>query len=229
MECLDSNKFTPKQFASLRGQLEYIASGTRPDVAFSLAKLSQVKSEEARNEHAKSLNSAIRKVKSDDIRILFPVQDLESVCFRSYSDAAFANSSDLKSQLGIVIVLIDKYYKAAAIHYASWKSRRVVRSVLAAELYAFVSCHDYCQTLAHDLNTITGRRFPVHLMTDSKSIFNTITKLSGVSEKRLLIDIAYLRQSYSCGQISNTGHVISKFNIADALTKPVKASLLHKT
>ena len=56
-------------------------------------------------------------------------------------------------------------------------------------------------------------------MTDSKSIFDTITKLSRVAEKRLIIDISALRQSYSSSEITNIGHVLSEFNLADALTK----------
>ena len=91
-----------------------------------------------------------------------------------------------------------------------------------------MSSHDYCQVLAHDLESITGRKFPVHLMTDSKSIFDTITKLSGVSEKRLMIDISALRQAYSTGEISNIGHVLTKYNIADSLTKRSKCALLDE-
>ncbi len=64
-------------------------------------------------------------------------------------------------------------------------------------------------------------------MTDSKSIFDTITKLSGVSEKRLMIDISALRQSYTKGEIANIGHVLSKFNIADGLTEKNKGNLLQ--
>ncbi len=83
----------------------------------------------------------------------------------------------------MIILLMDKYNNAYLIHYASWKSRRVIRSVLAAENYAFVACEDFCQILAHDLGKIVGRKFPILLMTDSKSVFDTITKLSSASVK----------------------------------------------
>ncbi len=116
--------------------------------------------------------------------ILFPKLDLSSLTTRGYSDSGFANNPDLKSQLGIVVMLVDKFEIAALIHYASWKTRRVVTSVLAAELFAFVASHDFCEIMSHDLNLISGIKFPIHLMTDSKSKFDTITKLSGVSEKQ---------------------------------------------
>ena len=142
---------------------------------------------------AKSLNSAITYAQNTNLGIKFPKLNTETTTIREYSDAGFAKNDDLKSQLGMIILLVDKYHNACLLHYASWKSRRVVRSILAAELYAFVSYNDCCQIIAHDLFRIVGKRFPVHLMTDSKSIFDTVTKLSSVSEKRLMIDISSLR------------------------------------
>ncbi len=56
-----------------------------------------------------------------------------------------------------------------------------------AEVYALSACHDFCQILSHDLLRITGKKFEIYLMTDAKSMFDTITKRSTVSEKRLLL------------------------------------------
>ena len=164
---------------------------------------------------AKSLNSAITYAQNTSLGIKFPKLNIETTNIRGYSDAGFANNDDLKSQLGMVILLVDENHNACILHYASWKSRRLVRSILAAEFYAFVSWNGYCQIIAHDLFRIVGKRFPVHLMTDSKSIFDTVIKLSNVSEKRLTIDISSLRQSYATREIENIGHVLTKFNIGD--------------
>ena len=208
-----------KLFSHILRKLGYIANGTRPDMSFDFSSLSRLKTKDLSSTHIRDLNQDVRELQKTELGIVFPKLDIESVCIRGYSDAGFANTDDLKSQLSIMIFLIDKHCNASLIHYASWKSRRIVRSVLAAELFAFVSCNDFCQILAHDMHLITGKRFPVHLITDSKSIFDTITKLSSVSEKRLMIDISALRQSYSSGEISNIGHVSSKHNLADSLTK----------
>eukprot|EP00171_Calliarthron_tuberculosum_P023237 IDg23237t1 len=151
---------------------------------------------------------------------------MNSLCIRGYADAGFASNSDMSSQLGMIILLADDNGKASVIHYASWKCRRVTRSVLAAEIYALSACFDFCFTFAHDLANILGKKIPIFLFTDSKSIFDTITKLSSVSEKRLLIDISSLRQSYSSGEISNIGHILSEFNPADPLTKKMNSPLL---
>ena len=65
-------------------------------------------------------------------------------------------------------------------------------------------------------------------MTDSKSIFDNITKLSCVADKRLMMDISALLQSYSSGEITNIGYLLSEFNLADGLTKKTKSKILDK-
>jgi len=70
-----------------------------------------------------------------------------------------------------------------------------------------------------DLQTILGRKISTEMYTDSKSLFDTITKLSTVSEKRMLIDVAAIRESYASGEIRNVAHILSKHNIANPFTK----------
>ena len=78
---------------------------------------------------------------------------------------------------------------------------------------------DYSLALAHDLSTFSGCKVQTVLYTDSKCLFDTITKLSTVSEKRLLIDIAAIRETYTNGDLSNVAHVASKHNLANIFTK----------
>ena len=70
------------------------------------------------SEDRKPFYKAISKLK-DDIGILFPKLDLESVKVVGYSDASFAGNKDLSSQFGMFILIVDKYEKACVIHYAS--------------------------------------------------------------------------------------------------------------
>lgn len=65
-------------------------------------------------------------------------------------------------------------------------------------------------------------------MIDSKSTFDAITKLSSLSEKRLLIDIAALCQSYISGEIQNLGHAVSELKLADALTIEIESKVFEK-
>ena len=125
----------------------------------------------------------------------------------------------------MMILLCDDLGNAAIIHYASWKCKRVTISILAAGVYALIACFDYCFTLAHDFASILSQTVPIEILTDSKSIFDRITKLASVSEKRLLIELSALRQACVSGQIRNLGHVPSQYNIADPLTKKIKSDL----
>ena len=57
------------------------------------------------------------------------------------------------------------------------------------------------------------------MYTDSKCVFDTIANLSTVTEKRLLIDISVIGESYNTGELSNVAYVASKFNLANVFTK----------
>ena len=173
------------------------------------------------------LNSAVRMANTPR-HIVIPKLDLASLHIVGYADAAFANNHDLSSQLGFVILLKDKYDNASIIHYGSWKCHRVTRSVLGAEIYAFSHCLDHVLAFAHDLSTMLQRKVKTVVLTDSKCLFDTITKLSTVSEKRLLIDIAAIREAYTNGDLTNVLHVVSTYNLANVFTKTkADTKMLH--
>ena len=63
------------------------------------------------------------------------------------------------------------------------------------------------------------RAVPMHLLTDSKSLFDIISKGTRTSEKRIMLDIHAAREGYRTREISNIGFVRSSSNLADGLTK----------
>ncbi len=63
------------------------------------------------------------------------------------------------------------------------------------------------------------RKVATVVFTDSKCLFDSITKLSTVSEKRLLIDIAAIRENYFNGDLTNVADVASRYSLANAFTK----------
>ena len=69
---------------------------------------------------------------------------------------------------------------------------------------------------------------PIIMFKDSKYLFDTITRLTKISEKRLLIDVAALTQSYVNGELFKIGHVSSFYNLADPLTKKANSKLLEE-
>jgi hypothetical protein len=74
--------------------------------------------------------------------------------------------------------------------------------VLTSELYLIVAGFDIDAVLQNTTSKIISKAIPLILCTDSYSLYNCITKLSTTAEKRLIIDIIGLRQSYKRQKIN---------------------------
>ena len=210
------------QYRSMRMRLAWLAN-TRPDLQFEISQIAQVTAQRFKDDaqaHLRRLNAAIRYAHSNPAHLKFPKLDYSSLHIIGYSDAAFANNHDLSSQLGRIILLTDKNKAAIPISFKSYKSRRVTRSVLSAEVIAFADLFDEAYALRSQLEQTLNIAVPMHLMTDSKSLFDIISKGSRTCEKRIMLDIHSARQAYRAFEISNIGFVRSSNNIADGLTKP---------
>jgi len=120
----------------------------------------------------------------------------------AFTDSSFANNDDFTSQLGYVIALADQYNNANIIHWQSIKSRRVTRSVLASELYALSLGFDTAATLKATTQQIAARDIPLTLCVDSLSLYECLVKLGSTQEKRLMIDLMSIRQSYERREIT---------------------------
>ena len=144
-----------------------------------------------------------------------------------FVDAAFANNADLSSQIGYVIALTNEQQldestiniSANIIHWSSTKCKRVTRSVLASELYAIVAGFDIATTLQSTIKGIIQAKIPLILYTDSYSLYDCIIRLGTTAEKRLIIDIMGLRQSYERREINEVRWINGNCNLVDAITK----------
>eukprot|EP00171_Calliarthron_tuberculosum_P023641 IDg23641t1 len=208
-------------FRSMRMKLAWLAN-TRPDCLFNISQLAQVT--EARFDAdstttIKQLNSAVRDAIENRISLLIPKLDLATVRVVGYSDSSFANNFDLSTQLGYICFLCDETGKSAPIQFKSYKSKRVVRSAMAGEVIAFSDLFDTAATLSDELSVVLNRTIAVQLLTDSKSLFDVISKGSRTSEKRTMLDIAAAREGFRDKVISDIGFVRSSSNLADGLTK----------
>ena len=123
-------------------------------------------------------------------------------------------------------MLCNKNDQGHVLTFASRKSRRVVRSIMAGEVYAFSQAFDAAFMIKHDLETIYCQKIPMLMLTDSKKRFDVITKATHTTE-RIMIDIGAAREAYGLGEISNLGLIFSEDNIADGLTKLKVCLSLH--
>ena len=109
------------------------------------------------------------------------------------------------------------------VHYSSTKCRQVTRSVLASEIYRIVAGVDMAYALSTTLKMITDHLhcppIPTIVCTDSYSLYECLVKLGTTKEKRLMIDIMALRQSYERRELCEIRWIRGDDNVADAFTK----------
>lgn len=229
LEALDKSA-SFSAFRSMRMKLAWLAN-TRPDCLFEISQLSQVTEDRFKsdkNRIIRRLNKAVKYAVDNRIYLRIPKLDLQTLRVVGYSDASFANNHDLSTQLGVLCFLADDKGNSVPIHFKSYKSKRVVRSAMAGEVIAFSDLFDVAAALASELGVLYDRNIPVQLLTDSKSLFDVISKGSRTSGKRMMLDIAATREGFRNKVISDIGFVRSSKNLADGLTKAMsQAALQH--
>jgi hypothetical protein len=144
-----------------------------------------------------------------------------------FTDAAFANTLDFHSQIDYVICLIDDV-NVNLIHWSSIKCKRVIRSVLAAKLYAMINDFDVEAIIKSIIERMLHISLSLILLTDSKSLYECLVKLDTIAEKRLMIDLICLRQSYKRREIAEIRWIDENSNFADAMTKSKFCNALIK-
>ena len=95
---------------------------------------------------------------------------------------------------------------------------------MGGEVIAFAEGFDRAFTLQFDLQGIYRKHIPITMLTDSKQVFDVLTKGSRTAEHRLMIDILAAREAYMREDIESIGLVPSSDNLADGLTKWKNAS-----
>ena len=123
---------------------------------------------------------------------------------------------------------MDNEGAANIIYYSSQKSKRIIRSALAAEFYAMMNGFDTAAALKVLLdqlepnagaNNSLKSAVPMVIYTDSRSLYDNLVSLNTTTEKRLLIDLYLLRQAYERREIAEVRWILTEQNPADALTK----------
>ena len=220
---------TPKdQYVAQRARGAYIATVSQPEAAFDLSFAAQVIN--PKEEDAKTLNKRLQWQIDHANRGLHFVQlDINTLKLIVFTDASFANNLNLASQIGYVICLADASNKANIIHWSSIKCKRVTKSVLASELYAMVHGFDAGAVIKSTTEEILDiRLLPMIVCTDSKSLYDCLVKLGSTQEKRLMVDLMCLRQSYERREIMEIRWIDGNSNPADAMTKAKPCAALQE-
>jgi hypothetical protein len=229
LQTLDTSDPEMSALRSGRGKPAWVSTWTRPDVAYRVGRLSQITEDMLSEDSIKELNDLTSiLLRTADITLRFPKLDVPSIFLAAYGDASLGGNDDMTSQMGGVVALRDGLGNCHLLHWFSKKCPRVTSSILAAEVIACVTVFDVAFSLREVLQQALKQRLPLYLFTDSYSLFSTVTKYQSVREKRLLIDLAVIRQSYRRFEVDNIGFIRSEHNIADALIKNTKDTNLEQ-
>ncbi|KAF7122850.1 hypothetical protein CNMCM5793_000960 [Aspergillus hiratsukae] len=221
-----------------RARGAYIATICQPEAAFDLSVAAQHQDPTESNINA--LNKRITwQMKNLDRGIKYIALDLSTAKLFIFVDGSFANNKDFSSQIGYEIILANESMEndefkitGNLIHWSSTKSKRVTRSVLASEIYGMVGGVNMAITISTTIKMFTDQlgfeKIPMIMCTDSYSLYKCLIKLRTTKEKRLMIDIMALRQSYKQREIMKIRWINGGDNPADAMTKADPNKALEK-
>ena len=218
---------TYAEFKSIHAKCAYIAHSCQPLILFTIAKLSQVTDKTFVQEHVQALCSVTREMRTHNALKYSEMMNWKpeiTVCV----NAAFACNSDGTSQIGVLAMLRDSISgRCSILHYVSAKTKRVCRSVLAAEVMAMIEGFDVgfiCRDVAVRL---LGTHLPLVMCTDSRSCYHLAISLTRTRERRLQIDLHVIREAYEKRNIMSILWIKGGSNPADGLTKTAHNSTLY--
>ena len=218
----ENNKLKEKEkkaYRALVGQLNWVATHTRPDVAFETCILS-ISFYESTIADLIRLNKLVERVKREKMNLFFPrLQNFKTCSLECYTDAAHKNLPNGKSQGGLIIFLQDEIGNKCPIFWRSKKLERVVKSSLAAETQALVEGAEYAVCIAGIIKMIfSDIKIKINCYTDSKSLVDSLSSLKQ-QEPCLRQDTLVLKDMLEKGSIEPLTWVKSEDQLADVLTK----------
>ena len=210
---------TAAETASLRavnGALGWLSSQSRPDLAVQTS-MSQQCFPQPCVQDLLAANQAIRRARQHaDMKLKVPYVPPKDLTVALWSDAAFANHIDHKTQGGWLLALTSREMSKGSdvpLSCLGWKSYRlprVVSSTMGGESQSFASASgvaEWCLLILaeaidgpfslRDTDQVLKRRQPIG-MTDCRSLYDHLISLGtggSLDDKRTAIHVAIVRQS----------------------------------
>ena len=207
-------------YRSLIGQLSWISTHTRPDIAYDTCELS-IAYKKATVADLVKLNKLVDRVKKEKLRLFFPkLLPIGSCYIECYTDASFAKLPDGGSQGALLVFLKDEDGNRCPLYWRSRKLRRIVKSTFAAETMALLEGAETAVYLANILREVTGcEKIPITCIVDNKSLVDALHSSNKIEDTRLRVDIAVLDDMISRKEICEVKWVDTTHQLADCLTK----------
>ena len=190
---LDENDYSV--YRRLIGQLNWCATQARVDICFDNCVLGNAS---AKPKWCDMLNAVktLRKVKSQDMGLKFSIPNcLSSSTINCYGDASYANLPSGASQGAYIVFIVDPSGTANVISWQSRKLRRVCKDTLTAECLAAVEAlHAALFFKAVFDELIVKNNIKIRLLTDNKSLVQSVKSITSVDDKLLRVDMVILKE-----------------------------------
>ena len=215
------NKKELANFRTVIGQLSWVSTHTRPDIAFETCELGgSVKN--AKITDLIKLNKLVVRLKSSHVNIFFPkFESLNHCTIKCFTDASFRNLPQEGSQAGYIIFIENDGEKCKSpIYWKSKKISRVVDSTLAAETMAL---HEGAKTSIY-LATMIKQLLPnittkVICITDNKSLVDALHSTKMMTDRWLRLNIFGIKSMLTEREVDSVQWINTKNQLADCLTK----------
>ena len=139
---------------AVNGALSWLSTQTRPDIAVQTSQSQQCFPRPTIFDLLQA-NQAVRRARQQsDLRIRVPFIPPNELTLCFWSDAAFANTDELKTQGGWMVGFTSNRMRQGAdvpVHCFSWKSHRlprVVASTMGGEAQAYSTAAGVCEWIA---------------------------------------------------------------------------------
>jgi hypothetical protein len=212
------------EYSRIIGSLMYLMSCTRPDIAYSVSRLSRYTSNPG-HDHWKAIVRVLRYLRhTRDLGLHYTRYP---AVLEGYCDANWiSDMKDSKSTSGYVFTL-----GGAAVSWKSSKQTCIARSTMESEFIALDKATEEAEWLRHFLEDIPRWSKPVPAICvhcDSQSaIGRAQSNMYNGKSRHIRRRHNTIRQLLSTGVVT-VDYVKSKDNIADPLTKGLNKELVEK-
>ena len=210
-----------RDLRGLLGKLQWLAVQSRPDLCFAVNSLLASSANWSRDDIARA-NKLVRKIRASRSTCAFhfvPLGPMDDWKLLVYADSSFNNLPLSGTQAGYLIFLVGSARQCILLNWKSHKLRRVVRSTLCAETIALMNALEDALLCKSILMEILGLKIPIFALSDSRSLVETVYSTKVPNDKRLMVEIASLRELIENAEVRELRWVSSSLQLADALTK----------
>lgn len=212
---------TQESFRRRRALAQYIGVNCRPDICITVRLIAPGNSNVEEKQY-KSLKKVVDHLKgTSDLGLNFIILDVSSARVFVCSDKSFTNAPGMENQFIFFMLMVDNHNRANIVHYGSSKCHRVARAEMEAEVHALFYAFYRAYMIQKMPEKMLCSETSLEEFVESRTLFNVIAKDSRTAERRILIIVFALRESYRRGALKRIGWIPGNENAADIFTKKI--------